>query len=102
MLDRLRGVFKCLNDLEVDYLVIGGVAAILHGVPRTTARARPATRFATGRARAVTMDFRGVAIPVVSREDLIESKRAAGRPVDLEDARLLSLAPPDPDAANTR
>ncbi|MCU0724302.1 MAG: nucleotidyltransferase [Planctomycetes bacterium] len=155
MLDRLRGVFKCLNDLEVDYLVIGGVAAILHGVPRTTFdvdiliratpenarrlleamlagglgtaalttpeavlsneisifrdRVRidvqtrtPGLEFDTAVGRRVTMDFRGVAIPVVSREDLIESKRAAGRPVDLEDARLLSLAPPDPDAADPR
>lgn len=36
MLDRLPGVFKCLSDREVRYLVIGGVAAIVHGVPRTT------------------------------------------------------------------
>lgn len=36
MLDRLPAVFKCLSDREVRYLVIGGVAAIVHGVPRTT------------------------------------------------------------------
>jgi len=34
---------------------------------------------------------------VLSREDLIASKRAAGRNVDLEDARLLEL--PDADDA---
>jgi predicted nucleotidyltransferase len=143
MLDRLQGVFKSLNDREVDYLVIGGIAAILHGVPRATfdldiliratpenARrllaafldaglgtatlttpeailgneisifrdrvrvdvqtSTPGIDFDTAHARRVDLDFRGVTVPVLSREDLIASKRAAGRPIDLEDARLLS------------
>lgn len=34
---------------------------------------------------------------VVSRDDLIRSKRAAGRDIDLEDVRLLTTTePPDP------
>lgn len=49
MLDRLKGLFKSLQDHEVRYLVIG------------------------------------------SREDLIASKRASGRWIDLEDVRLLEL-----------
>ena len=36
MLNRLRDVFESLNDHEVRYLVIGGIAAVLHGVPRAT------------------------------------------------------------------
>ncbi len=36
MLDRLKGVFRKLQDHEVKYLVIGGIAAVLHGVPRAT------------------------------------------------------------------
>ena len=36
MLGRLPDVFKSLNAHEVRYVVIGGVAAIVHGVPRTT------------------------------------------------------------------
>ena len=36
MLNRLQGVFASLNDHEVRYLILGGIAAILHGVPRAT------------------------------------------------------------------
>ena len=36
MLNRLRDVFKSFQRHEVKYVVIGGVAAILHGVPRAT------------------------------------------------------------------
>ena len=41
------------------------------------------------------MSYRGQAFHVVSREDLIASKLAAGRDVDLEDIRLLRLADED-------
>lgn len=36
MLNRLLGVFESLHRHEVKYLVIGGIAAVLHGVPRAT------------------------------------------------------------------
>ena len=36
MLNRLQDVFKCLKKHNVKYLVIGGIAAILYGVPRAT------------------------------------------------------------------
>ncbi len=36
MLNRLRGVFSSLEKHEVRYLVIGGIAAVLYGVPRAT------------------------------------------------------------------
>jgi len=36
VLHRLRDVFACLNSRDVRYVVIGGVAASLHGVPRAT------------------------------------------------------------------
>jgi len=36
MIHRLQRVFESFRSHEVKYLVIGGVAAILHGVPRTT------------------------------------------------------------------
>jgi predicted nucleotidyltransferase len=29
-------IFKELNDLDIDYLVVGGLAVNFHGVPRTT------------------------------------------------------------------
>jgi len=36
MLNQLRGVYSSLQRHNVLYLTIGGIAAILHGVPRTT------------------------------------------------------------------
>lgn len=37
------------------------------------------------------MEYQGQVLQVVSRDDLIASKRAAGPEVDLEDIRLLEL-----------
>ena len=36
MLNQYQAVFKSLHSHEVKYLVIGGIAVILHGVPRAT------------------------------------------------------------------
>ena len=36
MLNQLQAVFACLQRHDVKYVVIGGIAAILHGVPRAT------------------------------------------------------------------
>jgi predicted nucleotidyltransferase len=36
MLNRLRDVFKSFQQHEVKYVVIGGIASVLHGVPRAT------------------------------------------------------------------
>ena len=36
MLNRLQDVFRSFQRHEVKYVVIGGIAAILHGVPRAT------------------------------------------------------------------
>jgi hypothetical protein len=36
MLKRLLSVFASLHSHDVKYVVIGGIAAIVHGVPRTT------------------------------------------------------------------
>ena len=36
MLNRLQGVFASLHRHDVKYVVIGGIVAVLHGVPRAT------------------------------------------------------------------
>lgn len=36
MLNQLRDVFASLQRHQVNYAVIGGIAAVLHGVPRAT------------------------------------------------------------------
>jgi hypothetical protein len=36
MLNQLQGVYSSLHKHRVKYVTIGGIAAILHGVPRAT------------------------------------------------------------------
>lgn len=36
MLNKLKGVFKSFQQHEVGYVVIGGIAVVLYGVPRAT------------------------------------------------------------------
>ena len=36
MLNRLQAVFESFEAHGVEYVVIGGIAAVLHGVPRAT------------------------------------------------------------------
>ena len=142
MLNRLKGVFECFERHEVKYVVIGGVAAVLHGVPRATfdldvlieasvenaqrlltalsdaglgtaARTTPADvvaheitvfqdrvridvqtwtpglAFAAAWRNRIVMEFEGQRFFVASLPDLIASKKAAGRDVDLQDVKLL-------------
>ncbi len=144
MLNRLQGVFASLHRHNVKYVVIDGIAAVLHGVPRATfdldilikatlANAQrlltafleaqigtaglttaeellaheisifrdwvqidvqtrtPGIKFADVWEGRETMHYQGQDFYVVSRADLIASKRAAGRAKDLEDVRLLEL-----------
>ena len=148
MLNRLRDVFESLQRHEVRYVVIGGIAAILHGVPRATLdldllidptpdnAARllaalfeaglgtatlltaeellaneitvfndfvridvqtrtPGLLFNAAWERRATMTYQKQAFYVVSIADLLSSKKAAGRPKDFEDVRVLEAnAPP--------
>jgi hypothetical protein len=144
MLNLLKDVFASFQRHNVRYIVIGGIAAVLYGVPRATfdldilidanldnARklldaladaklgtaalitpaellskeitifkdrvridvqtSTPGLTFDRAWERHETMEYQKQKFFVASREDLISSKRAAGRPVDLEDVRLLEL-----------
>ena len=144
MLNRLQSVFASLHRHNVKYVVIGGIAAVLYGVPRatfdldilieatlenaqnllkafleaqlgtaalTTAEGllaheitvfrdwvqidvqtrTPGIEFAAAWERRETICYQGQDFYVVSKADLIASKRAAGREKDLEDVRLLEL-----------
>ena len=51
----------------------------------------PGIKFKTAWENRVTMDYQGQVFFIVSKVDLIASKRAAGRDIDLEDVRLLEL-----------
>jgi tRNA nucleotidyltransferase/poly(A) polymerase len=144
MLNQLQDVFASLEKHQVKYLVIGGIAAVLYGVPRATfdldiiieatpdnaqrlldafieakmgtalltspdkllaseitmfedrvridvQTSTPGINFEDAWQNKERMNYRGKEFYVVSRKDLIASKRAAGRKVDLEDVRLLEL-----------
>jgi hypothetical protein len=144
MLNLLKEVFASFQRHDVHYLVIGGIAAVLYGVPRATfdldllidatpenaerllaamldaglgtadlttpaelltreitifkdrvridvQTSTPGISFSPAWKRREKMEYQGQQFYVVSRQDLITSKRAAARPIDLEDVRLLEL-----------
>jgi len=144
MLNLLKDVFASFQKHNAKYLVIGGIASVLHGVPRatfdldilieatpdnaqrlldalsdaglgtaslTTAEgllsqditifkdrvridvqiSTPGLKFSHAWERRVVMEYQGQKFFVLAKEDLIASKRAAGREVDREDVRLLEL-----------
>jgi hypothetical protein len=151
MLDQLQSVFASFQKNDVRYLVIGGIAAVLYGVPRATfdldvlieptldnvkrllqamteaglgtasltsadevlateitiftdrirldvLTSTPGIVFEEAWQRRATMNYKGQALEVVSLADLIASKRASGRDVDLEDVKILTSK----DASSTR
>jgi hypothetical protein len=49
----------------------------------------PGVQFEAAWANRVEVDFDGLSVPFISREDLIKAKRSAGRPQDLMDADAL-------------
>ena len=151
MLNRLQGVFRSFQHHDVKYLVIGGIASILYGVPRATfdldilieaspenaqhlldalqeaglgtaaltnvddllaneitifkdkvridvQTATPGITFEDAWSRKETMEYHDQKFYVVSKNDLISSKRAAARDIDQEDVRLLEL--PENDATS--
>jgi hypothetical protein len=144
MLNLYRAVFRSFQKHEVKYVVIGGIASILHGVPRvtfdldilieansqnaaqlltalleaglgtatlTTAEgvlsneitifkdrvrvdvqtSTPGISFEDAWQRKETLTYQGQQFYILSKDDLIATKQAAGRAVDLEDVRLLKL-----------
>jgi tRNA nucleotidyltransferase/poly(A) polymerase len=142
MLNRLLDVFASFQKHKVRYLVIGGIAAVLHGVPRATfdldilieaspdnaqqlldalieanfatatlitadellaheitifrdrvridvQTSTPGLKFDDAWQKRVAMAYQGQEFYVASKEDLLASKRAAGRDKDLEGVGML-------------
>jgi hypothetical protein len=145
MLNRLKDVFASFQKHEVRYIVIGGIASVLYGIPRATfdldilidatpkntqhllnafldagmatasltsveeilsneitifkdrvridvQTSTPGLTFHDAWSRRKTMEYQEQSFHIVSLQDLISSKKAAGRDVDLEDVRLLELS----------
>jgi hypothetical protein len=144
MLNRLKDVFKSFQKHDVKYVVIGGIAAVVHGIPRATfdldilieatrdnvlrlldalseagmgtahlttpddvleneisifkdvvrvdvQTSTPGINFKDAWDHRKAVEYQDQVFYVLSLEDLITSKRAAGRAVDMEDIRLLGL-----------
>ena len=151
MIDQLQTVFASFQRNDVRYLVIGGIAAVLYGVPRATfdldilieptkenaqrllnalgeigfgtakmtsaedivateitiftdrirldvQTSTPGIRFDDAWRQRVTMTYEGQAFEVVSLADLVQSKTAAGREIDLEDVRILTSEEKESDS----
>lgn len=141
MLNRLKDVFRSFQQHEVRYVVTGGIASVIYGVPRATfdldilieaepdnvqrlldARlgtasltnveevlsneittfkdrvridvqtSTPGLNVSEAWRRRKTVDYHGQIFYIVALEDLLSSKRATGRDIDLEDVRLLELS----------
>lgn len=77
-------LFACLDRHRVQYVLIGGLAAVLHGSPLPTLDADicPSTDPENLERLAVPMTIRGVTVRVAALEDVIRSKEAASRPKD--------------------
>lgn len=150
MLNQLQTIFASFQKHEVKYVVIGGIAAVLHGVPRATFDldilieaapdnaqrlldafidvnlgtaelisaeelldneitifkdwvridvqiATPGINFNDAWHNRKIVTYQGQEFYIISRDDLIASKLAAGRAVDLEDVRLLKAGRKDPE-----
>lgn len=144
MLNRLQDVFRSFQKHDVRYVIIGGIASTIYGVPRATfdldilieatadnakrlldafldsglgtaslttseeilaheitvfkdkvridvQTSTPGVSFQDAWQRRKIMNYHGQEFYVLSKDDLILSKRAAGREIDLEDVRLLEL-----------
>ncbi|MBV9957076.1 MAG: hypothetical protein JO360_01590 [Acidobacteria bacterium] len=137
-------VFASFQKRNVKYLVIGGIAAVLHGVPRATfdldilieaspdnaqrlldaltdasfatatmitanellaheitifrdrvridvQTSTPGITFGAAWQKKVVMTYQGQEFYIAAKDDVIASKRAAGRDKDLEDVRMLEI-----------
>lgn len=93
----IESVLKALNDSGVRYLVVGGIAVVMHGHLRTTADldlvvdlfVREPFDFDAVYARAARAQLDTTTATVIALEDLVALKRAAGRPQDLADIDAL-------------
>ena len=87
-------VLNQLHDHHVDFVIVGGVAAALHGGTRVTfdldvVLASESDQFDQLRMRAVTVTLDERTFLVASIDDLISMKRRAGRPQDVLDIAQL-------------
>ena len=88
----INNLLQRLCDADIDFVVVGGFAAMLHGsslLTRSRARRPPQFHFGVGefesvRAHAVEVELFGRRCRVISLDDLIRAKEALGRDKDVQ------------------
>jgi hypothetical protein len=99
-LDNAMKLLEALNEaslgtaslLSVEELLAHEITVFKDYVRIDVQTSTPGIEFETAWKNRQTMDYQGQIFFVLSKDDLILSKRAAGRKVDLEDVRLLELS----------
>ena len=92
LLDALTEAGLGTAELTTPEEVLANVVTVFQDVVRIDVQTRtPGVSFAEAWDRRQTMDYRGRRFHVLSRDDVIATKLAAGRDVDLEDVRQLHL-----------
>ncbi len=92
---RALETFGAPGDIVDKLRSLGRDEFLFFGVPPARVdvlRAIPGVAFAAAFGRKDTVDWDGVSAFVISREDLLASKRAAGRPKDLRDVEKIEKA----------
>ena len=87
-----QDLIALLNKHNAKYLVIGGYAVSRHAQPRDTKDLDIFILPVTDNAKAVFAALREFGAPLISRDDLIAAKLAAGRDQDLVDVKALRKA----------
>ena len=92
LLDALRDAGLGTASLTtVEDLLANAITVLEDRVRIDVQTSTPGVTFATAWGRRKTVSYQGQEFFILCKEDLIASKRAAGRAVDLEDVRLLEL-----------
>jgi len=97
MVGESEAILDALNQARMRYLVVGGVAVVLHGHLRITADLDLIIHLERDNVlramRALQVPLERTMATVIALEDLIALKRRAGRPRDQEDIAALEALP---------
>ena len=92
MLQALRSAkFGTANLITPEELLSNEITVFNDRVRIDVQTSTPGLKFEEAWKNREEMEYKGKKFFVLSREDLITAKKASGRPIDLEDVRLLEL-----------